>query len=284
VIRLLGALLLAAALTAAAAPAPAADDHDFTAEVTGLPGKTWIDLLSQIFPDIAPSSLDYATASKLIDLRSIGAGDDSWVQCGDTIRFQDRDVRPVRLAGRNYFIVTVMIEDDCVGPLALFDATGKLVDAVNVKGDQHVSFAGDYVRQLGADGALVIASLWHDNSSQSYDISSLVLATPKGFASIGDILALGSHECGDGETHKPGELLQEESIVRVVPNGDPLARIEAEVKRTVQKLDPEDWETTIGRPVRTSFSGYWRWNAAKKAYDAHIMELGVLADWTEKHF
>ena len=50
------------------------------------------------------------------------------------------------LAARDYTIVTVMIEDECVGPIALFDDKGKLVDAVNIRGDQHVSFSGEYVR------------------------------------------------------------------------------------------------------------------------------------------
>jgi hypothetical protein len=152
--------LMVLALLAAVPPAGAVlNDDDFGSIVPGSAGKTWIDLLSQIFPDIVVDPRGYATASKVIDLRSIGAGDESWVQCGDTIRFQDRDARPVRLAGRGYLIVTVMIEDDCVGPLALFDDAGKLVDAVNVRGDQHVSFSGDYVRPLGPEGALVIASL-----------------------------------------------------------------------------------------------------------------------------
>ncbi|MBV9964340.1 MAG: hypothetical protein JO008_01465, partial [Alphaproteobacteria bacterium] len=209
--RFVGLLVLA--LLVSVAPAAAAlDDHDFGGIAPGTAAKTWVDLLAQIFPDIAVDPRGYATASKVLDLRSIGAGDESWIQCSDAIKFQDRDARPVRLAGRDYLIVTVTIEDDCVGPLALFDDAGKLVDAVNVRGDQHVSFSGDYVRPLGPEGALVIASLWHDNSSQSYDISSLVLVRPEGFSSIGDVLALGSRRCGD----KSGELLLEEATISVV--------------------------------------------------------------------
>jgi hypothetical protein len=96
--------------------------------------------------------LGYATAGEVIDLRSIGAGDDSWIKCGDTIKLLDRDARPIRLGGRDYTIVTVMVEDECVGPIALFDDKGKLVDAVNIRGDQHVSFSGEYVRPLGSHG------------------------------------------------------------------------------------------------------------------------------------
>ncbi|HEV2186094.1 MAG TPA: hypothetical protein VGR70_02735 [Stellaceae bacterium] len=276
--RVLGALAVAFTALAIAAQAMAAiDDHDFAGPVPGIPDKTWIDLLSQIFPDIAVDERGYATASKVIDLRSIGAGDESWIGCGDKIQFQDRDARPIRLSGRDYVVVTVMIEDDCVGPIGLFDASGKLVDAVNVKGDQHVSFSGDYVRPLGADGALVIASLWHDNSSQSYDISSLILARPEGLSSIGDVFALGSRDC-DGKTNS---TVTEEAAVRVVPDGNPLARIDVAVERDIQKLG-SDCETQIGRAGKTIFTGAWRWNAQKKAYEPHTKELKLLDDWNQK--
>jgi hypothetical protein len=274
------ALILGALLVAL--PAAADEAGPFDVAVPGLPGKTWIDLLTQIFPDIAATPRGYAEASEVIDLRSIGAGDESWVRCGDKIGFYTRDGRPVRLAGRDYLIVTVLLEDDCVGPLALFDDAGELVDAVNVKGDQHVSFSDDYVRPLGPNGALVIASLWHDNSSMSYDISSLLLATPAGFSTIGNVLALGSRMCG--EDGKNGELLLEESKIRVVPNGDPLARIDAAVTRSLQRLDADDCKTKIGHEVKTTFDGYWRWNVSKRAYEAHTREIDLLDKWNEKHF
>jgi hypothetical protein len=278
--RALAALALLLGALVAGPAAAALDDHSFTGAVPGVPGKTWLDLLSQIFPDIAEAPRGYATASEVIDLRSIGAGDESWVKCDDTISFLDRDARPVRLSGQDYVIVTVTIEDDCVGPIGLFDAAGKLVDAVNVRGDQHVSFSGDYVRPLGPDGALVIASLWHDNSSQSYDITSLILARPGGLTAIDNALALGSRICGDD---KPGELLLENSAVRVVPDGRRFARIEIETRRSVQKLD-DDCETKIGREVKTTFDGYWRWDPKKDAYEPHTKELKSLDDWNEKHF
>jgi hypothetical protein len=279
VTRALAAVVLLLGTMVAHPVGAALDDHGFTGTVPGVPGKTWLDLLSQIFPDIAEEPRGYASASEVIDLRSIGAGDDSWVKC-DKINFFDRDARPVRLSGRDYVIVTVMIEDDCVGPIGLFDASGKLIDAVNIKGDQHVSFSGDYVRPLGPDGALVIGSLWHDNSEQSYDGTSLILALPSGLASIGGALALGSRACGADD--KSGELLLENTTVRVVPDGRRLARIELETRRSIQRL-AGDCETKIGHEAKTSFDGYWRWNATADAYEAHTRELDLLEKWNEKH-
>jgi len=273
--HLLGALAFVLAVLAGTARSNAAPgDHDFTGQVPGVAGKTWIDLLSQIFPSIAVAPSGYATAGEVIDLPSIGAGDDSWIQCGDVIKLLDRDARPIRLGGRDYTIATVMIEDDCVGPIALFDDKGKLVDAVNIRGDQHVSFSGEYVRPLGPDGALVTASLRHDNSSQSYDISSLILARPGGLSSIGYVLAFGSRDCRDRFT--------EETKIGLTASV-PMARINVAItRRTVKYAD--DCETRLGREVKTTFKGYWRWDAKKNVYEAHTKELNSLADWNEKHF
>jgi hypothetical protein len=129
--KLPGTLAFVLAVLAGAALSNAAPgDHDFTGQVPGVAGKTWIDLLSQIFPGIAVALMGYATAGEVIGLRSIGAGDDSWIKGGDAIKLLDRDARPIRLGGRDYTIVTVMVEDECVGPTALFDDKGKLDDHV----------------------------------------------------------------------------------------------------------------------------------------------------------
>lgn len=277
-----GSALALAVLLAPLAPAHAAPtaraDSDFAAEVPGLAGKSWIDLLSQVFTDIAASD-GGATASDIIDLRSIGTGDESWTKCADKIELRDHDAQRVHLAGRDFLVVTVGLEDECVGLIALFDDTGKLVDAVNVRGDIHISFGENYVRPLGANGALVIAHNWHDNSEQSYDSDSLILVKPDGFSDIGGVFAFGERDCGEG----PGSQFTEEAIIRVVPDGSPMARIDAEVRRSTQKF-AKDCSTKIGRPIKTIFNGFWRWNASKGAYEAHTRELDLLDKWNVGHF
>ena len=272
ILTTLGAVACAAST---AAPAPIAD---FTAAVPDMPGKIWLDLLRQLFPDIAATSTfgTAATAAQMTPLRSIGSADDDWVQCGDHIEFRKLDARPVQLAGQRHLIVTLAIPDDCVGPLALFDETGKLVDAVNVKGDQHVSFGADYVRKLGAGGALVIASNWHDNTSRSFDGTMLVLARPEGLSSIGDVQAIGSRDCEQRKS------VGEEAAVRVTPDGAPFARIDVEVRRTIDTL-AEDCKTRRGRSMIATFGGSWRWNIAKRAYEPHTKELDELSRWNRKH-
>jgi hypothetical protein len=135
------------------------------------------------------------------------------------------------------------------------------------------------VRPLGANGAVVIAHNWHDNSAQSYDSDSLILVKSNGFSDIGGVFAFGERDCGEG----PGSQFVEEAIIRVVPDGMQMARIDAEVRRTIQKL-AQDCSTKIGRGIRTIFDGYWRWNATKGTYEAHTRELDLLDQWNEKHF
>jgi hypothetical protein len=259
----------------AAAPGTPAPIDDFTEPVPAMSGKTWLDLLRQVFPDITPGDASSGgNATKMVELRSIGSADESWMQCEERIQIRKLDARPVQLGGRRHLVITLDIRDDCGGPLALFDETGKLVDAVNLKGDQHISFSGEYVRPLGRSGALVIGSNWHDNSNQSYDLTMLVLARPDGFSSIGDIFAVGSRTCREATT--------EGTTVRVVKDGAPLARIDVEVRRSIQKL-ADNCETKRGRPIETTFRGSWRWKTATGAYQAHTAELAELAAWNEKH-
>lgn len=274
--RRLAALALGAALVLAAGSAGAAAVNDLSEAVPDLPGKTWLDLLRQVFADLAPSD-KYATpgsATQMIELRSIGVGDESWVGCGDRIELESVDAQTFRIDGEQRVIVSASMSDDCVGLIALFDGAGKLLDAVNVKGDQHVSFAGDYIRPLGPDGALVIVSNWHDNSSQSYESTSLILAAKTGFVAIGDVLAFGSRSCRDQFT--------EETVTRTAP-AKPMARIDVEVKRRAQKF-AADCTTKRGRETLQVFTGSWRWNAGRGAYQPHTAQLDALAKANAKDF
>jgi hypothetical protein len=156
----------------------------------------------------------------------------------------------------------------------MFDGDGKLVDAVNLRGDQHLTFSGDYFRPLGSAGALVIGHNWHDNSNQSYDLDSLTLAAPGGFSAIGDVFAFGSRDCQRQFT--------EDAKISVVPT-KPMARIEVAVTREASKF-AADCATKVGRKVTTKFNGSWRWNARKGTYEPHTRELDLLTHWNLKDF
>jgi hypothetical protein len=258
-----------------AAPAPG-DIADLTEPVSGASGKTALDLLRQLFADIEArtDSRRIGSATQMIDLRSIGAADDSWIGCRDRIDIEYAHAHPLQLAGQRLIVVVVALADECAAPLAMFDGDGRLVDAVNLRGDQHLSFSGDYIRPLGSAGALVIGHNWHDNSNQSYDLDSLILAKPSGFSVIGDVFAFGSRDCQGQFT--------EDAKISTIP-AKPMARIEIAIKREARKF-ATDCATRIGRKVATTFNGSWRWNARKGAYEPQTRELDLLADWNQKHF
>jgi hypothetical protein len=103
----------------------------------------------------------------------------------------------------------------------------------------------------------------------------LILARSDGLSPIGNMLTLGSRSCP--------EAMSESTTVRVMPDGAAFTRISVDVRRTVQKL-AEDCETKRGRPAIATFTGSWRWDAAKSAYEPHTKALDELAAWNEKHF
>jgi hypothetical protein len=268
---------LTLAPSAAAADEPSATDNpaptgELAKAVPDMTGKIWADLLTQLFPDITASDEPniVATATEMNDVRSIGVADDSWNFCGETTALKDFDAQMVRLGDQRRWIVTVTMADECASLLALFDEAGKLVDAVNVRGDQHVSL--EAFRPLGPTGALGIAWNWHDNSDQSYDDPMLVLVKADGFSSIGNLPAFGSRSCRDQFTEEP--------IITIKP-ATPMARIDAQIKRRTQKF-AADCETKIGRETLVTFDGYWRWNAEKNIYEPHTKELDLLSDWNRK--
>lgn len=279
--RILWACGLLAALIFVAAPPVSAQEQivqDFTEPVRGIPGKTWLDLMGQVFIGLAVSKEPdvAATASAIVDKEHpIAGADDSWIDCGDQIKIADLDPYHLRLGGQDRLVVAPSLADKCAALLALFDDTGKLIDLVNLKGDQHGGLGVGFLTPLGSQGALVTANNSHDNSDQSYDATILVLVKPDGFSSIGEVLAFGSRDCRIQFT--------EEAKVDAVPGTGPMLRIDAAITRETSRF-AADCKTKVGREVKATFNGYWRWNAEKNAYDAHTPALDSLSKWNAKRF
>jgi hypothetical protein len=274
--RLSAALFVVLVLAHPLAAAPAPDDiGDLSDSVPGISGKTALDLLRQLFADIEPSTdtRTIGTATQMIELRSIGAGDDSWIGCGDRIDIEYAHAHPLQFGDQRRVVLVVALADECAAPLAMFDGDGKLVDAANLRGDRHLTFSGEYFRPLGSAGALLIGHNWHDNSNQSYDMDSLILAKPDGFSAVGNVFAFGSRDCRSQFT--------EDTTISTIP-AKPMARIDVAIMREARKF-AEDCEMQLGRTVTTTFNDSWRWNTKKKAYEPHTRELELLDRWNRKH-
>jgi hypothetical protein len=89
-------LMLGSVASVAASPGGPRPIDDLAASVPEMPGKTWLDLLRQLFPDITEAQTVSigATASAIISLRSIGAADEGWLQCDGGIKIRSLDARP----------------------------------------------------------------------------------------------------------------------------------------------------------------------------------------------
>lgn len=272
---------LLVALILVATPAVAAQDsivQDFSEPVPGISGKTWLDLMGQVFVGLAVSKEPdvAATASDILDKEhSIAGADDSWIDCGDQIKIAYLDPYHLRLGDQERLVVAPSLADKCATLLALFDDKGELVDVINLKGDQHGGLGAGFLTPLGSEGALVEANNSHDNSSQSYDATILVLVKPNGFSSIGEVQAFGSRDCRNQFT--------EEAKIDAAPGTGPMLRIDAAITRETSHF-AADCKTKIGREVKATFNGYWRWNAEQGAYEAHTPALDSLSKWNAKRF
>ena len=243
-------LLLVVALVAMPAVAARAQIvEDLSTPVPGVPGKSWLDLMGQVFTGLEASNEPNvaAKATGLVDkVHSVAGADDSWVSCRDQIKIASLEVYPLRLGGEQRLVAAPSFADKCATLVALFDDKGVLIDVINLSGDQHGGLGTNFLTPLGPAGALVTASTWHDNSSQSYDETILVLVKPDGFSSIGVVLTVGTHSCGRQFT--------EEAEVGTAPGTGPMRRIDAAITRETQHFGT-DCETKIGRMVKMTFRG-----------------------------
>jgi hypothetical protein len=263
VIRL-AALLLALAL--AAAPAAAEQVFDLGTNAPVPNGKSWRDLMRQIFPDLRQEADAKGNAGDYIygkiGVRPIDKeafdGD-----CPDApLRIEYLDFAQVRIGQKMRLIVGVTTEDDaCFGALALFDGEGvaRLLDVVDIMQDANYGFGPGFVRSLGVDGQLVVVDSFHTTTSVTPDNDVLVLATEDKLSFVGNVAAFSERDC---DHHR---AVGEDPYVTIWPDYGPFDRITGYIKRSVQLL-AADCETHQGNPAITITRIDWRWDAAKKAY------------------
>jgi hypothetical protein len=257
VIRLAAAIV---ALMLAAVPAMADTVDDFTTAVPGVPGKTWIDLLRQAFPDIAIGPKNEAIVHGDIALRSIEEDGAFTDECPDELKLRSLEVAQVRISGKNRLIVGVATDGDaCAAPLALFEGSGsgKLLDAANVKQDKNYSFGRDLARSLGPDGQLVVVTNFHINAGEGYDTETLVLATAGKLSSIGSVFAKSETDCR--------RSISTEATISLAPDYGPFARITGYIKTGTRRV-AADCQTPQGKEMITIDRIDWRWSAARQAY------------------
>jgi hypothetical protein len=244
----------------AAAPAMADTVDDFTAAVPGIPGKSWMDLLKQLFPDLAVGPKNEAVVRGGIALRPIEEDGAFTDECLDELKLRSLEFAQVRISGKNRLIIGVATDGDtCAAPLALFEGSGdgKLLDAANVKQDKNYSFGRNFVRSLGEDGQLVVVTNFHTNAGEGYDTETLILATADKLSPIGSVFAKSEIDCR--------RSIAEEATISLAPDYGPFARITGYVKSSTRRVAP-DCQTPQGKEMITIDRFDWRWSAARQAY------------------
>jgi hypothetical protein len=146
--------------------------------------------------------------------------------------------------------------------LALYETTGepRLVDVMEVGGDQWVSFGSPPLVATGAgDNALIVSST-HSNSSQSYASTSIITVTQGELGLVDTILTLGSLTCGVSRTQSLTIAANE-----IAPGPWP---INATVTDTLSHLDEDCGERPIPEPFVKTYAVQYLWDAASRAYVA----------------
>ena len=274
---ILGFVLL---LTPIGAQAIAAGISDFNASVPGFPGKTWADLVKRIVPDAEPTGDSFVkmVGHEGIGLRSLDdkAYKPEW---DEEIRITGLSAEPVVVSGRRRLVVslTLLSEDFGVAPLVLMEGEGegRVLDAVDVTTDKQTSFEEPMTRPLGPEGALVVVRGWHDNSGQSYDIRSLVMAGAEKFTLIGSVSAFGEATC-DHRMTQTATIATKPAV--------PFAEIQVSVSRKTTALRRSDCETVVGKPKTEGIRGSFRWDRARNGYVGDTKALDRLATENEKRF
>jgi hypothetical protein len=257
----LAAALILTGIASASFAAPAKyQNFDFNADVPGLPGRTWLDLLRQAFPVIKADASRHAQAD-VANTVPLMAGDPE--QGGDksTIDLSNLDAARVDIDGKPRWVVVGEQDNFGLAPLMLFEAdgAGRLLDAVDVCSDMHTSMDNAGPLTLGGGAALIGVRGWRDSSDHFYDDLKLVLIAKDRFSLIGNL-------SGSGERQARFVTSEYPSFNASSDPSRPLARIDVVLERQKQNL-AADGETKIGKPIVTRAQTMYRWNATVGKYE-----------------
>lgn len=252
----------AAPAAATAASAAAEEVRDFTAAVPGLPGKTWLDLMRQVFPTIAPwpppeygAFIKYSEA--LPDIRGID-GEPFSAGCRNPMPLDGLYVQRVVIADKRRLIVAPTDNEGCFAPVALFAADdGKLLDVADFKQDENTFFGDSFVRRVGSSGQLVMAENTHESSEGGYQIYTLALASADRLIYIGSTFTHNEVDCRKDIWRK--------ATIRLISGKAGMAAIVGDIETTV-KHKTADCSTPQGRDRISRERTIWLWDGATGRY------------------
>ncbi len=201
-------IALLAVLSAWAANAAASASVGLAEPVPGLHGTTYLDLVRQVVPDVAPAGSSYQ-GKTVIDVRHI-AGDDAAAGPPGTIRVSTVETLPVQSDGKDRLLVMLELgeaEGAAQGyvVLALFNLAGSptLLDAADIGFDRLTSFQAPGRISLGEGKNVVLTSSQHFNSSQGYVTTAMILIRNDRLQLIDTVFTFNDRFCGFDRDQTP---------------------------------------------------------------------------------
>lgn len=238
-------------------------------------GTTYLDLARAFVPDLAADGMSWK--GRTLDAEFAGRFelDEDWpdgLEIGGV-----ESVALVRAGRKSLAVLYDFGSSTPQGPamLAIYalEAEPRLVGSVDVGLDRETHFADPPLLDLGDGTTLLMTSSVHWNSSQSYRITSLVLATDKGLSPVDTILTFSERLCGLNRAQEPSVSLEK-------TGEGPALRVEVRV--TEEKVE-ESCDTEPVPAVDRIVSTTYRLNE-QGAYEPDSDALEVLARENEKRF
>ncbi|MBV2185545.1 MAG: hypothetical protein KUL88_13510 [Rhizobium sp.] len=240
-------------------------------------GTTYLDLARAFVPNLAADGMNWK--GRTLDAEFAGRFelDEDWP---DGLEIGGVETLAIDRAGRRALAVLYdfgTLSNAPQGPAILavytLEAEPRLVGSVDVGLDRETHFADPPLLDLGDGTTLLVARSAHWNSSQSYSITSLVLATDDGLSPVDTILTFSERLCGLNRTQEP--------IISVDKTGErPALRVEVTIRE--EKVE-ESCDTEPVPAADRIVSTTYRLNE-NGVYEPDSDALEVLARENEQRF
>ena len=280
--RFFAALVLALALPASA-QAIYAGQSWVTDPVIGHPDITYLDLLRQIAPDLAPVGNDTFRGTLAEPLRQILGGDPS-AAAGERVAVDSATALPLRAEGKERLLVMAELGEGerratSVTVLALFDDSPRphLLDAADVSDARHTMFFSPPLLDLSRDDQAILVSNGDDRYGPFLESTLLLFVRGDRLTMIGNVSDLSKGSCSFEHLQKPA--------FEVVPDaGQPYAAIRASVYEQIIVHDADCGSEKPPAPFERTLSATFRWSAEEKRFIADSDALEKLAAENAERF
>jgi hypothetical protein len=271
------AALALLALTPCSALAGESRLESLDAPVAGT-DKTYLDLVRTFVPDLAADDMNWRGRNLDADFAERFDLDKEWP---DGLALDGVETVAFERAGKKQLAVLFdfgPFSDVPQAPaiLALYalEEAPRLLDSLNVGLDRESGFAPPAFLDLGDDTTALLTRSTHWNSSQSYRITSLVLATEGGLKPIDTVLTFSERLCGLSRVQEPAVSVD-------AAGSHPALRVEVTIREeTVEEsCDTEPMPS----PART-VSATYRLNEKTGTYEPDSDALDELARQNEERF